>query len=97
MTSFVFNVKKKSERQEQTLTVQSETKTAFLKCIIYMLQQQGHTIYGSEYAEVFNKKIKHKYIHIFKQALNFSLQLDECIYTMSLDTVLLDTLIKVKS
>lgn len=52
---FVLNIKKYSERQEQTLTVQSETKTAFSKRIIYLLQQQGHTIHSSKYPEVFTK------------------------------------------
>jgi hypothetical protein len=88
-TCFVSNVKKNSERQQQTLTVQSETTTACLKCIIYLLQQQGRTIRGSKYAEVYNKKKKkkHKYIQQFKQALNFSVQLDECTDMMALETI----------
>jgi len=85
-TCFVLNIKKKSEREQQTPTVQSETKTAFLKCIIYLLQQQGSTIHGSKYAEVFNKNTETN-SNKFKQALNFSVQLDECIDRMALETV----------
>jgi len=33
------------------------------------------------------KTLKHKYIHKFKQALNFSVQLGECNDMMALETV----------
>jgi hypothetical protein len=65
---------------------QLKTKTSFLKCVIYLLQQQGHTIHGSKYVEVINKNTETN-SNKFKQAWNSSVQLDECIDRMALETV----------